>query len=86
MKLITISLLTLAIGCITGCAEIKPTTAHYGHGVYHCYFKNQRTRQFFLASDDTEKEASRVARHECRLQEADHQDSVNCRFVDCVFK
>ena len=75
----------LGVG-LTGCAEIKPTTSYYGHGVYHCYFHSRRTGQYFEARADTEKEASRLARHECRLYERDHLDSVHCHFTDCVFK
>ena len=62
---------------ISGCQGYRPTTSHFGHGTYRCYYQNVQSNKMVEGRADTESQATLIARKSCLGE---------CKFVDCVFK
>lgn len=71
---------------MASCSEYRPTTSHFGHGNYRCYYHDVRTGQFFKGVADEEHEAVRFAKNACLQAPPKDLDHQYCQFAECLFK
>lgn len=65
-------------------AFYTPTTSHFGHGEYRCYYLNIHTKKFYEGIDDKKHEAEQKAHDACKPSII--TDRLDCELADCRFK
>lgn len=79
----------LALACLVGlsaCDTFTPSTSHFGHGTYRCYYYQNHLDKFFKGVSTQKSEAMEKAESACVAVEGYHRHEKACSFADCVFK
>lgn len=69
---------------LDACTDFKPSSSHFGHGQYRCFYQNVQTKKVFDAKAGDQQKAMREAKEACLKGE--NLPAVHCQFSDCLFR